>query len=146
MTERLTEEDLDQMHAMGMEEGDAALLAAVEEIRALRRDFEATKAVEEQDVPVREDRLAPGDLPAWNDAPLSDDELNFLRGFVRSMVVGGHDNIATTLSHVENEIVRLRSEVSFLRQDRREAWLRNAKLVAKLTYYDVTVEEELVAP
>lgn len=148
MPERLTELEIDELHHLGVTGGDEYLTAAVAEIRALRQEVEAAKVIDELDVPTRPERLAPGDLPTWDDSPLSDDELNFLRGFVRSMVTGGHLEIARIISHAENQIMALRSQVSMLRQDRREAWLANAHLRNRLIDVGVAGEElaDLVAP
>jgi hypothetical protein len=84
-----------------------------------------------------------GDLPAWNPAPLSDEELEYLRKLVRLLVEEGKPNIAEIVSHAENEIVTLRSRVASYRQDRSEAWARNARLVLAS---EITPPEEVSSP
>lgn len=67
-------------------------------------------------------------LPEWNDEPLTDEEMDYLRRLVRLLVEEGKPNIAAIISHAENELVSLRAQVTTLRQDRDDAWARNAQL------------------
>lgn len=147
MTEntRLSEEDIDDLADIAVASGDDYLLRAIGEIRAMRRDLEQRTVAEKLDIPQWR-RPTEDDLPAWNSDPMTEDDMNFLRAFVRSMVTGGHRNIAEIISHAENQIVELRAQVSMLREDRQEAWVRNAKLVSKLIYLEGHVDEELIAP
>lgn len=144
---RLSDLEVDELYHLAVTGGDDHLVAAVEEIRALRREAEARQVADELDTPPWR-RPTDDDLPDWNSDPMTDADMNFLRAFVRSMVEGGHRNIAEIISHAENQIVELRARVSLLRQDRREAWTRNAKLVARLMALDVPQDElvELIAP
>lgn len=144
---RLSDLEVDELYHLGVTGGDDYLVAAVGEIRAQRREAEARRIADELDTPPWR-RLTDDDLPDWNSDPMTDADMNFLRAFVRSMVEGGHRNIAEIISHAENQIVELRAQVSLLRQDRREAWTRNAKLMARLMALDVPQEDlvELTAP
>jgi hypothetical protein len=139
---RLSDLEVDELYHAGVTGGDDYLVAAVEEIRALRREAEARKVVDELDTPPWR-RPTDDDLPAWNSDPMTDDDMNFLRAFVRSMVDGGHRNIAEIISHAENQIIELRAQVSTLRADRRDAWLNNARLRSRLIAADVPEEELL---
>lgn len=89
---------------------------------------------------------AVGELPAWNTEPMSDLEMEFLRTIVRSLTMGGHVNTAEIISHAENEIITLRSKVSALRQDRREAWERNARLRSVMIANHIELPEDTVVP